>query len=66
MIYHYTSIDTLRLILEAGKIQFNNLNAIKVRLKVRHLMLQLSDDPSFNSNKVRLKGIGLIVLDPLG
>ncbi len=33
MIYHYTSIDTLRLILESGKIRFNNLNAVDDELE---------------------------------
>ena len=33
MIYHYTNIDTLRLILESGKIRFNNLNAVDDELE---------------------------------
>ncbi|SFB40020.1 hypothetical protein [Algoriphagus aquimarinus] len=33
MIYHYTSIDTLKLILESKKIRFNNLNAVDDELE---------------------------------
>lgn len=33
MIYHYTSIETLKLILESGKIRFNNLNAVDDKLE---------------------------------
>lgn len=33
MIYHYTSIETLKRILESGKIRFNNLNAVDDELE---------------------------------
>lgn len=33
MIYHYTSIETLKLILESKKIRFNNLNAVDDELE---------------------------------
>jgi len=33
MIYHYTSIDTLKLILESRKFKFNNLNAVDDELE---------------------------------